>query len=300
MEVKFTTHFNIKNSNIEFVDIPINDEDLLAFIDPFLIEKNKSNKLVSQLSKKLNSFLRELNDNYIKKNDFKNGIPFLNHLHEPNEYHLGYSSNNKGKAISKSKAEDIYNALRNNRFARQGVSITNEAHNVLLLVDGIGQDIMSDTISNVCRDIFTDFTTTICNKYSIKTHPVDIEFYNDHTKNWEKQSADLPINNNHHHIILLPNNIISGSRAYSSLYNWFISSNYISKEVLNQKNPPTKMITQMKDGTRKAIIKEVYKQYKKPKKSLIDFVLKYPNSLDEFIEHAKINYPELNLKHLQK
>ena len=41
MALKFTTQFKIKSRNIEFVDIPIDNDDLLAFIDPILIEENK-------------------------------------------------------------------------------------------------------------------------------------------------------------------------------------------------------------------------------------------------------------------
>jgi hypothetical protein len=288
---------NTNSNGYEFADIPVNDEDLQAFICPFLIESSKPDQLALRTSNRLKSFLAELNRTYIKTNDLKNGIPFLDHLHEPNEYHLGYSATNKGKAVSKSKAQEIFTSLRNNRFAKQGLSITNEAHNVLLLVDGIGQDIMSDIIANVCRDIFADFTTKICVKYSIATHKINIEYYNDASKKWERKIADLPINGSH--IILIPNKLLSGGRAYSERYNWFISSNYISKEILNQKNPPKGTVVQMNDGTRKAIIKEIYKQYKKPKKDLIDFVLQYPNSLDEFIEYAKIHYPELKLDNLE-
>lgn len=300
MALKFTQHFRInKNIPINFVDIPVDDNDLEAFICPFLIEKYKSNKLELKVSQRLNNFLRELNTTYIKTNDVNKGVLFLDHLHEPNEYHLGYSSNNKGKAVSKTKASEIFNALRNNAFSRQGVSITNEAHNVLLLVDGIGQDIMSDIISNVCRDIFAEFTAQQCSKLGIPTKATNIEFYNGKTKKWEKTIANLPQFGRE--IILFPDTILSSKREFASRYNWFVSSNYISKEVLNMSKPPSKkMITQMKDGTKKAIIKEIFKHYKKPKKNLVDFVVQYPNSLDEFIEYAKINYPELNLNKLKK
>lgn len=296
MALKFTKHFSIKDKEIQFVDIPIDNEDLLAFICPFLIENNKTDKVASQISKRLRNFLTDLNTIYIKPNDFKNGIPFLDHLHEPNEYHLGYSDSNKGKAVSKNKAEQIFIFLRNNKFARQGLSITNEAHNVLLLVNGIGQDIMSDIIANVCRDIFANFTLNICNKYSIPTTDFPIEFYNDKSKKWEIKTASLPINNTL--IILIPVKLLSSGRAYASLYNWYIAKNYMYKVVLNMKKPPTGTVTQMKDGTKKAIIKAIYLHYKKPKKDLIDFVLRFPDSLDEFIAYAKIHYPELRLDNL--
>jgi hypothetical protein len=296
MAKSFVDHYSIKEKKLEFVNIPIDSKDLEAFICPFLIESNKTDKVVSKVKKRLKNFLTELNTNYIKKNDFKNVISFLDHLHEPNEYHLGYSKSNKGKAVSHSKAEQIFKFLRNNKFSSQGISITNEAHNVLLLVAGIGQDIMSDIIANVCRDIFADFTTNICVKYSIQTTSTKIEYYNDKKNKWETKKIDLPIYKKH--IILIPNKLLSGGRAYSNLYNWYISSNYISKEILNQKTPPKGTFFEMKDGTKRAIIKEIYKQYRKPKKNLIDFVLKYPNSLDEFIDYAKTHYPALKIDHL--
>ncbi len=106
-------------------------------------------------------------------------------MHEPNEYHLGYSGRNKGKAVSDVRAEVIYDALRNNSFSRQNIAITNEAHFVLLLVKGIGQDIMSDIIANVCRDILLKPTLKICKKHKISTITVKIDFYNAITEKWE-------------------------------------------------------------------------------------------------------------------
>jgi len=255
MTHSFSKHYGVHSNDIEFVDIPVNDEDLLAFICPFLIENNKSDKVISAISKKLKRFLTELNSKYIIPNDRIGGLRFLDHLHEPNEYHLGYSSNNKGKAVASSKEHEIFQALRNNRFARKGVSVTNEAQNVLLLVEGIGQDIMSDIIANVCRDIFAKFTTNICNKYSIKTKKVTIEYYNDISKKWETKKEKLPCNEEH--IILVPNNLVSGIRAYSNRYNWFISSNYISKEIVSNGTPEnSKMIREMKDRTEKLSLRK--------------------------------------------
>ncbi|RYE58489.1 MAG: hypothetical protein EOP48_03430 [Sphingobacteriales bacterium] len=299
MALKFTDYYaiNAKTYDIEFLDIPVDHNEIQAFVCPFLIEGNKSDSVVLKLSRRITAFLTTLNSTYIKTNDFRNGIPFLNHLHEPNEYHLGYSVNNKGKAVSRSKSEDIFNFLRNNKFAKQGFSITNQAHNVLLLVDGIGQDIMSDILCNVGRDIFAEFTNKVCKKYLIPTQPTIIEFYDESTSQWQTKTVELP-----HYgksIILVPTKILSGGRAYTNRYNWFIASNYMSKIVLNLQTPPAKTVQQLKDGTKKATIKEIYKRYKKPKKDLIDFVLEYPNSLDEFIEHAKLNYPELRLDHLK-
>lgn len=283
--------------NISFTNIPLK-EDVLGFICPFLIENNKlKNKIALQIYERMHQFLIKLNSDYIKPNNVIDGINFLSHLHEPNEYHLGYSNTNKGKAVSNVKATEIFYALRNNRFAKQNIYVTNKAHFVLLLVKGIGQDIMSDIIANVCRDIFAEFTQKICNDYKIDSHPVKIEYYDAINKRWQDKTFNLPFYKGKY-IILLPKIIVSGKRSYPNLYNWFIARNYISAEILKNKNPKTsdlKLIIQMKNGSKRAIIKKIYQVYKKPKEELIDFVLKFQGSIDEFVLYAKEHYPELDL-----
>lgn len=298
----FNTYFTkLKKREIDFVDIPLG-EDLEAFICPFLIENNKlGNPIAQEVYERVHQFLIKLNRDFIKPNKRNEGIEFLSHLHEPNEYHLGYSGRNKGKAVSDVRAEQIYDALRNNMLSKQNAAITNEAHFVLLLVKGIGQDIMSDIIANVCRDIFAISTLQICKKYKVATASVKIEFYNAITKKWETKYVDLP-NYAGKPIILLPKFIISGGRAYATHYNWFIARNYISFEILNRKKPlstDNKFISKLKDGTRKAIVKKIYHAYKKPKDELIEFVKKFSGSLDEFVWYAKEHYPELNLDDLR-
>ena len=58
------------------------------------------------------------------------------------------------------------------------------------------------------------------------------------------------------------------------------------------------MIVTLTTGTKKAIIKEIYRTYKKPKDQLIDFVTEFQGSLDEFLKYAKDHYPELDLDNL--
>ncbi|NUY80476.1 hypothetical protein HUK80_06175 [Flavobacterium sp. MAH-1] len=296
----FREHFGIRTRHVEFIDIPM-DEDLLAFICPFLIANNRQDPRIDTIYGQMESFLKYLNRNFIMTNDKVNGMKFLSHLHEPNEYHLGYSDSNKGKAMAKERSKSVFDSLRRNRFAQQGLSITNEAHNVLLLVEGIGQDIMSDVISNVCRNVFAQFTEEQCIKHSIQTYPTQIEYYNDNTGQWATTTYNLPEYKGKR-IILIPNEIVAGHRMYSTYYNWFVSSNYIAVDLMKKSKTDDdandKTMRLLKDGSKKAVIKEIYRVYRKPKHDLIDFVLKYRGSLDEFLVYAKEHYPALDLDNL--
>ncbi len=301
MKNSFAQYYGIKSSSVEFFDIPL-DSDIEVFICPFLIENTKMRITFSkQVYDRLVSFLTELNKKYIKPNKRDMGVSFLSHLHEPNEIHFGFSTSNKGKAVAEEKATMIFDALRRNRFAKKGLHTTNQAHNVLLLVQGIGQDIMSDIILNVCRDIFAKFTNQIVKKHGIQNiEDFRCEYYDSKSKKWIKRNYKLPVYQGKK-IILVPKKIVSGKRAYSARYNWFVSSNYISIQILNKPKISRKeqrLFKKLKNGTKKIIIKRVYDAYKKPKEDLIDFVINYPGSLDEFIQYAKENYPEIDLSDL--
>lgn len=296
-KITFKSHFGISTTTpVGFIDIPL-EEDLTAFICPFLIANNRHIPLVNEILRQVTSFLKTLNRSYIVPNSRAAGLQFLSHLHEPNEYHLGYSGRNLGKAIAGLKAEIIYTSLRNNRFAKKGVTITNEAHNVLLLVDGIGQDIMSDTIANVSRDILADFTEKQCAMHGIITTATQIEFYDSVTATWSSKTYNLPYYKSKP-IILLPKKIVSGTRSYSNHYNYFIASNHIAKEILNNETEVTQQsefVSLLKDGTKKAIAKQIYKVHRKPKSQLVDFAVQYQSSLIEFLDYAKTHYPELDV-----
>ena len=303
MENMFKKYYGVNENEVEFINIPLKS-DIEVFICPFLIDHSKIEKEFSRkVYTRLVNFLTDLNRNYVKPNKRNKGIQFLSHLHEPNEIHFGFSSRNKGKAVAKEKATIIFDALRNNRFAKQGLETTNQAHNVLLLVKGIGQDIMSDITLNVCRDIFAEFTKKIVYKYNIsKVTKFNCEYYNDTLKKWDSMKFELPEFESKK-IILVPKNIVSGKRIYSTRYNWFMASKIISVKILNKNNVSNKdekLFKKLKNGTKKIIIKRVYNAHKKPKEKLIQFILDYPGSLDQFIKYAKEHYPEIDLSDLNE
>lgn len=254
----FNEHFGIKSNTTEHLNILMKN-DLEAFIDPYHIANNIDNMIAKKMYVRSKSFLETLNRTYIVTNERKNGLEFLSRLGEANEYHLGYSYNNKGKGIGPTKSEIIYDSLRANKFVKAGITVTNEAHNVLLLVKGIGQDNMSDTLANICRDILAEFTYQQCLKYNIDVRETDIEYYEHSSKQWTNKKAMLPFYKGKH-IILVPQFLSSGQRIYTNHYNWFISSNYLSKDILDgsiSTDGNDNFIYELKDGTKKAIIKNI-------------------------------------------
>ena len=291
-KLSFNEHFGVPGKT-EYVNILLN-KDLELFIDPYNIVNNLDTRIAKKIYLRSKVFLETLNRDFILPNEKEKGLAFLSHLKEPNEYGLGYSDDNKGKGVGKSKAEVVFDSLRNNRFAKAGVSITNEAHNVLLLVKGIGQDNMSDTLANVCRDIFAEYTYLQCLKHGIPTYDTTIEYFNAIDKKWKMKEVKLPFYKKS--IILVPKFLINGGRGYTSYYNWFIMSNHVSKDIIQGKikiTDDSKYMSELKDGSKKAILKNINKDFKKQKGDLVDFAQKYDQSLLNFQIHIKDNFESL-------
>ena len=297
----FNEHFCIQSNTTEHLNI-LMENDLEAFIDPYHIANNLDSVIAKKMYIRSKSFLETLNRTFVIPNDRINGLRFLSHLGEANEFHLGYSYDNKGKGIGPTKAEIIFDSLRANEFVTAGITISNEAHNVLLLVKGIGQDNMSDTLANVCRDILAEFTYQQCLKYSIPVHKTSIEYYEHSSKMWMSKEALMPQYKGKC-IILVPQFLTSGQRIYTNHYNWFISRNYLSHDILNGKIDITgnsNFINELKDGTKKAIIKNINEFYRKPKDKLIEYVKNYSGSLINFQDYVKSNYPSIDIEKLIK
>lgn len=290
----FNEHFGVSHQTTEYINISLNS-DLELFIDPYNIANNLNNRIAKKLYLRSKAFLETLNQDYIIHNDRKNGLPFLSHLREPNEYGLGYSSINKGKGVGKDKAEVVFDSLHNNKFAKAGVTITNEAHNVLLLVKGIGQDNMSDILANVCRDIFAEFTYQQCINNGVPTYDTKIEYFDSVSKKWLTKNVKLPFYKNH--IILVPKFLINGGRQYTNYYNWFVFSNHLSKDILEGKikiTDDSNYVTKLKDGSRKPILKNISKDFRKPKDELVDFAKHYDSSLIGFQTHIKDHFSSID------
>ncbi len=298
----FNNYFHITDESYSHLNILL-ENDTEVFIDPYQIVNNRSEDEISErIYQRNKSFFKTLNNKYVIPKKRKEGIKFLSNLREANSYHLGYASKNNGKGVGDIKAKTIFDALSNNRFTQQGISIINEAHNVLLLVEGIGQDNMSDTLGSVCRDIFAEYTLKQCKKYNIQVSEFEIKFYNSSNQKWESKKVKLP-SYKRKEIILVPKSLISKSTLYPNCYNWFMSKEYISKEILTKKiqvDERSRFVTKLKNGEEKCLIKEVNNRYKKKKGKLIEFEIQYNGSLDKFQEHAKIHYLSINVNDLNR
>jgi len=96
----FNNYFGITKQT-EHLDIPLNG-DIEVFICPYKVANSRHNNIAQRIYKRTNIFMQKLNK-LVEQGDKAKAKELLYHLHESNEYHLGYSSKNKGSAVGNDK-----------------------------------------------------------------------------------------------------------------------------------------------------------------------------------------------------
>ncbi len=188
---RLNDYYNLPFSQ-EHVDfaIPLLDEDLPYYVDPFLLWKSPSqqdNSLHGQIS---NSF------NYLgylfRKGKEEDAINLLIRLSECDEVGLGNSRQRKGLRFGKKVAIDILSLFRN--IPQLQASGFTHFEEVQLLVDDIAQDRISDIACNLLMSFLLDYTIDQCSKHSIPTAKRQIGVYDCKTNQFVTEEAELPFN----------------------------------------------------------------------------------------------------------
>lgn len=92
----------------------------------------------------------------------------LRRLKEPNETHLGLSSGKaRGRALGVESAHDVWEALSQSAAARTG--LLKDLEDTVLMIEGVGVDIVSDMTTNIIREPLIQYTQEACEFYGIPT-----------------------------------------------------------------------------------------------------------------------------------
>lgn len=89
---------------------------------------------------------------------------------------------------------------------------------------------------------------------------------------------------------MVPEFLVSKKREYYILYNRFITSNYVARDILNNKNITNrkKYIRKNKKKQEIPLKNKIFEDFKKNKRDTIDFVREYGDkTLIEFQDHLK-------------
>ena len=85
----------------------------------------------------------------------------MSSLRESNAFHLGYSTKeSSGTALGEKTAEDILDSLKSSQAAKSG--ILTDLEDTALTIPGIGSDRISDSVCNILKGFFIEYTKDVC------------------------------------------------------------------------------------------------------------------------------------------
>jgi len=289
----FTKAFGIKKAQaeVDFVDIPLG-KDIRLFIDPYAISQRRDQW--SQECYGLISYFFQLIIESIRSNNLDKAKELLQYLKEPNETHLGFSSNRpQGAGIGRFQADQLFKAISESTAVKTGfLSSLEECE---LMIEGISRDKISDLTTNIIRKKLAEYSFEQCKLHNVATSQVPLApHFSPEANAWVSDYYTLPTYRNKA-ILLVPKFVARYSLDYDSgdYYNNYVL-NFLQVENLSA---GSSLVRTLKSGRQKVYKKDLKAKYPFSKEFLFEFsksnpkvLLKYRQELNRIEkEHTEIN-----------
>jgi hypothetical protein len=276
---RFSTVFGLTNTQAEldFIDIDLSSDNPF-YVDPYAIQIY-SDEWSGSCGDLIRSFFNEVL-NALRAGDNSSASHLLNHLHEPNETHLGQSSGApRGRGVGAGKAADLSKALVRSRAFETGV--LQDISEAELFIEGVGPDTISDLTTNVIRSRLAEYTADQSKPYNVETRLTGAvgSIWDPGRLNWVGQQVQLPFYANRP-VLLVPKFSVRHRLSINSQEFW----NYHMIEFLRQEylNSASGLVQMLRDGTPYVTKKSVKERHPLIKDELAEFVRKHPDILEAY------------------
>lgn len=256
--MRVSEHFNLpfRQPELDFVDVDVIG-DTRVYVDPHAIRS-----LATDWPSWCVSLLQDFFETVISAIGGGAGDRaevLLAGLREPNETHLGLSKGRaRGHGVGSLLGQDIVAAIQSSAAVKSG--LLRDLEDAALLVDHVGDDLISDISTNVIREPLIAYTQTMANSYGIPlTLGVASGLMWDPEKHeWRQDFVDLPITPAGP-LLLVPKVIVRQRPDYwfDEYYKYYILP-FLEQELMRQGSP---LVHLLKDGRRRIFKKDVVKKY---------------------------------------
>jgi len=282
---------------LDFVDVNVSGDTQL-FISPTALAHLPSDWGDGCVYLVQNFFQSVLSS--IKIGDHDRAEALLNTLKEPNETHLGLSRGRaRGRALGDGSAHRVWRAMAQSEAAKSG--LLKDLEDTVLLIPGVGVDIISDMTTNIIRGPLIEYTQEMCERFGIPLHDgIDSgPLWDPAKRRWFAKHVRLPMTK-YGKLLLVPKAIVRPDLQFKAdqYYRHFILTHLQEVEL----NSGSGLVYMLKDGTRrvdKGAVEQKYcytKDGKKPIKDVIvEQTMSNPDILDAYrAEMAKQPYNPLS------
>lgn len=268
-------------ATLDFLDVHI-DKDIPVFIDPAALRTLNTDwghHCVSLLQNYFDTVLVA-----IRNGQHDRAKELLACLSERNEFHIGYSKGkSRGHALGPVSAEKIWKSLVKSKAATTG--LLQDLEDTILFVEGLGPDMLSDSVCNIIRGPLIEYTQQSCAYYGIPmTAGVNSgPIWNPLVEKWEQSLIELPITK-HGPLILIPKVVARVKQTYGAdeYYRHFLMP------VLQQhhKDTNSSLVHVLKGkknkGEKKVYKKDLYEKYGANKLASAKLTGEHPAALTNY------------------
>jgi hypothetical protein len=269
-------------SELDFVDVDVWGDTPL-FISPGALRQSES-EWAHQCIYVLQNYMETVLE-AVREGDEGRALSLLSYLREPNETHLGLSKGKaKGHAIGDEYAQTLLKALAESSAGRSG--LIQDLEDTVLLVDGIGSDLISDITTNIIRGPLIEYTEEICESFDIPmVSRTDQPVWDTESRSWEFPRVELPLANGP--LILIPKFLVRRRVDSPGLFRDYLFDFIAEREL---QNPNSEFVRVLKNGTRAVDRTALRNQYRG--KGAIEKAIAADPGLHSKYKQAKLNGPK--------
>jgi hypothetical protein len=283
-------------AGLDFVDVNIKTDTRL-FLSPKALESLPSRWGEECVSLVQNFFGTVLK--HIKAGRHGEAEALLGTLKEPNETHLGLSrGKSRGRALGTESAKEVWRALTRSVAAKTG--LLRDLEDTVLLIEGVGVDIISDITTNIIRQPLVRYTQGMARQVGIPlTEDVDSgPMWDPATRTWFNEFVELPMTDEGK-LLLVPKAIVRPDLLYKTdrSFRHFILGHLRELEL----NANSALVTVLKNKKRKVYQKDLIAKYGKGKKAVVEQTLKHPQLLENYRKEVAVQpYNPLTLDQISE
>lgn len=280
--IRVSQYFSLgrTQAELDFVDVDVTT-DTRVFISPTAI-RLMDTPWAAECTSLIQDYFQEVLDAIRAGSDSRAKF-LLRSLREPNETHLGLSSGeSQGRSLGPKSAIEVWNALRKSAAVKSG--LLQDLEETVLMIDGIGPDIISDITTNIIREPLIRYTQEACDYYDIPTQSVDSgPLWNQSQKTWGNRPEQLPMIKGEK-VLLVPKIIVRRHPVYDAdHYMRHFVLEYLKE--IEESDPTSDLVRILKDGTRKGLKGKIGERYGfkiDRKKAITKQTIKNPKLLEDY------------------
>lgn len=268
-------------ATLDFLDVHI-DKDIPVFIDPAALRSLNTDwghHCVSLLQSYFETVLI-----FIRNEHHEEAKALLACLSERNEFHIGYSKGkSRGHALGPISAEKIWESLVKSKAATTG--LLHDLEDTILFVDGLGPDMLSDSVCNIIRGPLVEYTQQSCAYYGIPmTRGINSgPIWNPLVEKWEQSLIELPLTR-HGPLILIPKVVARVKQTYGAdeYYRHYLMP--VMQQHHKDINSSLVHVLQSKKnkGVKKVYKKDLYEKYGANKLASAKLTSEHPSALTNY------------------